>query len=328
MPSPGHGQTVLRRVRVLPAVVVVLLALLTLPGLATAAPGLGAGGPLPLAFEANHGQADGSVKFLTRGRGYGLFLTPTETVLVLVPGDLRSPLARRPGPTTGGVSARPSVVRMRFVGGDASAAIVGEAPLPGRSHYFLGEPGRWRRDVPTFARVHYADLYPGVSLVFYGTERELEYDFVVAPGADPAAVELAFDGADSLRLDERGDLVIATAAGDLRLRRPVIYQEADDGRRPVEGGYVLDGTRVRFRVAAWDASRPLVIDPVLGYSTYLGGSSNDQGFGVVVDALGNAYVTGSTISSDFPISSGALQLAGTTSPRPARSRSPQTRPAP
>ena len=127
MPSAGPCHTALRRVRVAPAVLVVLLALLTLPGLATAAPGLAAGGPLPLAFEANHGQADGSVKFLTRGRGYVLFLTPTETVLVLVPGDLRSPLARRPGQTTGGVSAPPSVVRMRFVGGDASAAIVGEA---------------------------------------------------------------------------------------------------------------------------------------------------------------------------------------------------------
>ena len=149
MPSAGPCHTALRCARVAPAVLVVLLALLTLPGLATAAPGPGAGGPLPLAFEANHGQADGSVKFLTRGRGYGLFLTPAETVLVLVPGDLRSPLGRRPGPDPGGGSVPPSVVRMRFVGGDASAAIVGGRPLPGRSHYFLGEPGRWRRDVPT-----------------------------------------------------------------------------------------------------------------------------------------------------------------------------------
>jgi hypothetical protein len=289
-------------------VLAVLTGALALPVPVQAAATLGAGGPLPLAFEPNQGQADGSVKFLTRGRGYGLFLTPTETVLVLTPGSSRSLLASRPRPAGGDQGESPSVVRMRFVGADAAATISGEAPRPGHSHYFLGEPARWRRDVPTFGRVHYADLYPGVSLVFYGTERELEYDFVVAPGADPGAVELAFDGADSVRIDANGDLVVATASGDLRLRRPVIYQEAEGGRRPVEGGYTLDGARVRFRVAAWDASRPLVIDPVLGYSTYLGGASNDQGFGVVVDALGNAYVTGSTISSDFPVSAGALQL--------------------
>ncbi len=312
MPSPGPSGVISRFVRVVPTIPVlvfaVLAGVLAQPVPARAAATLGAGGPLPLAFEPNQGQADGSVKFLTRGRGYGLFLTPTETVLVLTPGSSRSLLASRPRPAGGDQGESPSVVRMRFVGADAAVTVSGEAPRPGRSHYFLGEPARWRRDVPTFGRVHYADLYPGVSLVFYGTERELEYDFVVAPGADPGAVELAFDGADSLRIDASGDLVVATGAGDVRLRRPIIYQEAEGGRRPVEGGYTLEGARVRFRVAAWDASRPLIIDPVLGYSTYLGGASNDQGLGVVVDALGNAYVTGSTISSDFPVSAGALQL--------------------
>jgi Beta-propeller repeat len=175
--------------------------------------------------------------------------------------------------------------------------------LAGRSHYLIGEPSRWRQDVPTFGRVRYEDVYPGVSLLFYGSERQIEYDFVVAPGADPAAVVLAFDGAREVRLDDAGDLVLTTGAGELRLRRPVIYQETDGGRQPIEGGFVLDGDRVRFRVAAWDSSRPLVIDPVLGYSTYLGGASNDEGLGIAVDAAGNAYVTGTTISADFPVSS-------------------------
>jgi hypothetical protein len=260
------------------------------------------GGPMPMVFEPNQGQAEAAVKFLARGRGYGLFLTPTETVLVLAPagpGRVRGPQAA--------AAAEPVIVRMRLVGADPEATIVGVDPLPGRSHYLLGESDRWRRSVPSFARVQYAGVYPGVSLVFYGAERQLEHDFVVAPGADPAAVVLAFDGADGLRLDGDGDLVLATSAGELRLRRPLIYQEAGGERRPVEGGYVLDGDRVRFRVAPWDASRPLVIDPVLGYSTFLGGFSNDQGFGIAVDSAGNAYVTGSTISSNFPVSSAPLR---------------------
>ena len=201
---------------------------------------LGGGGPLPLAFEPNQGQADPSVKFLARGGGYGLFLTASETVLVLAPATRVGPRAQRPGPVAAAAPTAPAVVRMRFVGADPNADIEGVTPLPGRSHY-------------------------------------------------------------------GGDLVIATSAGDLRLRRPVIYQDDERGRSPVDRGYVVGGRRVRFRIAAWDTTRPLIIDPVLGYSTYLGGASNDQGRGVAVDTTGNAYVTGSTISSDFPISPGALQ---------------------
>ncbi|HTO11676.1 MAG TPA: Calx-beta domain-containing protein, partial [Candidatus Binatia bacterium] len=249
-------------------------------------------------FEPNQGQAEAGVRFLARGRGYGLFLSPTESVLVLASPRPASSIAQRPRPVE---ALPPAVVRMRLVGADAGATISGVDPLPGRNHYLVGDRSQWRRDVPTFARVRYADVYPGVSLVFYGTDRQLEYDFVVAPGADPSAVTLAFDGADVLRLDDGGDLVLATAAGEVRLRRPLIYQETDGERRPVEGGYVVADGRVRFHVAAWDASRPLVIDPVLGYSTYLGGSSNDQGFGIAVDTDGSAYITGSTISSNFPV---------------------------
>jgi hypothetical protein len=265
-------------------------------------PTLRPGGPLPLSFEPNQGQADRDVRFLARGRGYGVFLTATETVLVLTAPPPEASIGRRPGPGAPPAGS-PSIVRMRLLGADAGATITGLDPLPGRGHYMIGDPGRWRRDVPAFGRVRYTGTYPGVSLVFYGTERQIEYDFVVEPGADPDVVVLAFDGAERLGIDDAGDLVLTTAAGDLRLRRPLIYQDTDGERRRIEGGYVLDGNRVRFRVAAWDPSRPLVIDPALGYSTYLGGTSSDEGLGIAVDAAGNAYVTGSTISSSFPVSS-------------------------
>ena len=286
-------------------VLAALLAASCSPAMAAALAALAPGGSPSLAFEPNQGQADPAVKFLARGRGYGLFLTPTETLMVLVPQDRGGLGGRRPGAMAAPIQP-PRVVRMRLEGADANSRLVGVDQRPGRSHYLVGQPGQWRRDVPTFARVHRAGVYPGISLEFYGTERQLEYDFVVAPGADPHAVVMAFEGADALRLDAEGNLVITTTVGELRLGRPLIYQEADGGRRAVEGGYVLDGARVRFRVAAWDASRPLVIDPVLGYSTFLGGTSTDQGFGVVLDQAGNAYITGSTISSDFPVTPGAV----------------------
>jgi len=255
-----------------------------------------------MSFEANEGQAESVVKFLARGRGYGLFLTPTEAVLVLT---TARPVSR--GARIAAAATDPVVVRMRLVGADPTATIAGLDPRPGVHHYLLGHADGWRRSVPAFARVQYTGVYPGVDLVFYGAERQLEYDFVIQPGADPGAVALAFEGAEGVRVDEVGDLVLATRGGELRMRRPVVYQDGNDGRRPVEGGYVLDGDRVRFKVAAWDPSRPLVIDPVLGYSTYLGGSSSDEGLGITVDGDGNAYVTGSTISTNFPVSPGAAR---------------------
>jgi Calx-beta domain/Beta-propeller repeat len=307
MVSPYGGFGLFHPARSVAVALLCLLAVIGIPAAgALAAPGakLGAG-PLPLGFEPNRGQAEAPVKFLARGRDYGLFLTATEAVLVLAPAQ-----AGRPGPrrSTLAVSEAgpPAVVRMRWLGVDPQAAVTGEAPLPGRSHYFLGARGHWRRDVPTFGRVRYADVYPGISLVFYGSERQLEWDFVVAPGADPGAIGFAIEGTDALRVDG-GDLVLSTSAGEVRVRRPVIYQEVGGARRPVEGRYLVEGRRVRFHVAAWDPARPLVIDPVLGYSTYLGGVSNDQGFGIAVDSTGSAYVTGSTISSDFPISASPVQ---------------------
>ena len=268
-----------------------------------------AGGPLPLAFEPNQGQADASVRYLARGRGAGLFLTQTEAVFVLIPPDRAAPAGQRSRPGAERKNTSPSIVRMRMVGAEATTSLAGVERRIGRSHYLSGGPAQWRRDVPTFARVRYDNVYPGISLLFYGSDRQLEYDFIVAPGADPAAVVLAFEGAEQVRLDAQGDVVVRTDAGELRVRRPVIYQEVRGERRPIAGGYVLDGDRVRFRIAPWDTSRPLVIDPVVNYSTLLGGRSNDQGFGIAVDSGGNAYVTGSTISLNFPVSSAPFQVS-------------------
>jgi beta-propeller repeat-containing protein/HYR domain-containing protein len=261
-------------------------------------------GKLPLHFEANQGQTASQVKFLSRGSGYTLFLTPTEAVLGLKQAKGKDSLratrhALREYDLT--------VLRMKIEGANPSPRASGLDPLPGIVNYFLGnDPAKWRTNVPTYARVGYQDIYPGIDLVFYGNQRQLEYDFVVRPGADPSSITLNFQGADRVEVDAQGDLVLYTAAGTIRQRKPLIYQEVDGVRTEVQGGYVLrDRHRVTFQVAAYDISQPLVIDPVL-FSTYLGGSGFDEGFGIAVDAGGNAYVTGFTGSTNFPTTEGAF----------------------
>ncbi len=262
-------------------------------------------GQAPLHFEVNQGQTDGLVKFLARGNGYGLFLTGTEAVLTL-----RKP-ARSSAARPGGLARAPepgltaeTVVRLRLLDANPSSQAAGLAALPGRVNYFRGnDPRRWLTGIPTYARVKYEAVYPGVDLIYYGSQGELEWDFVVAPGADPGAIRLGFEGVGDLRLDPQGDLVLATRAGELRLRKPRVYQEVGGTRREIPAGYALQGEgQVGFEIAAaaYDATKPLVIDPVLSYSTYLGGSGPDFGGGIAVDALGHIYVTGSTASPDFP----------------------------
>jgi len=249
-------------------------------------------GKLPLYFEANRGQTDEQVRFLARGSRSMLFLTPSEAVLAF---------------THRGVSR--TVLRMTFIGANPEPSVVGAEELPGKANYFIGsDPVKWRTNVSTYAKVRYKNVYPGIDLIYYGNQRQLEYDFVVSPGADPKRIRLGFQGADKLEVDAQGDLVLHTATGVIRQRKPVIYQEVEGARREIAGGYVLEGARrVGFRVAAYDAHRPLVIDPALFYSTYLGGSDSDEGFAIAVDTAGNAYVTGSTFSIDFPTTQGAFQ---------------------
>ncbi|OFX21373.1 MAG: hypothetical protein A2V77_07865 [Anaeromyxobacter sp. RBG_16_69_14] len=270
-------------------------------------------GKLPLAFQENLGQADPRVRFTARGLGMDVFLTETAGILALAgdrPEGLRS---LRAGGTRAGsrpVRRESAVVRMRLVGGAAAARPVGLEALPGTANYFLGDdPSRWRTDVPTYAKVKFPDVYPGVDLVFHGKQRQLEYDFVVAPGADPGSIRVAFDGADQLRVNEDGDLVLTIAGRELVQRRPLAYEEDGGVRRPLTSGarrevgasYVIVGKgEVAFRVSKRDPARRLVIDPVLAYSTYLGGAFNDEVWGIAVDRWGNALVAGETLSTDFP----------------------------
>jgi len=247
----------------------------------------------PLVFEANHGQTDPQVHFVARGAGYTAFLTETEAVLVFAGG------------------AEHAVVRLKPVNASPTPHLVGDESLPGVANYSQGVATA-SISAPTYARVRYGEVYPGIDLVYYGRLGELEYDFVVAPGADPGRIAMAFEGAERLEVGADGALVLRTAAGALRQSRPVVYQEVDGARRTVSADYVIDGDgRVGFRLGAYDASRRLVIDPVLSYSTYLGGS-NDEGdslwgaaFGIAVDAAGNIYVSGTTSSVDFPTTPGA-----------------------
>ena len=269
-------------------------------------------GKLPLSFEANQGQTDKQVKFLSRGPGYALFLTPTETVLSLKAGNRQQaksgsvlPVARAPKETP----SKAAVLRIRLERANATPEVSGIDELAGKSNYFIGkDPVKWRRDIPTFGGVRYRQVYSGVDLVYYGNQRQLEYDFVVAPGADPRQIELSFGGAKRLRLDADGNLVVSIAGGDVIEHTPVIYQDIGGMRRRVAGGYELrNGHTVGFKLAAYDHGKRLTIDPSLVYSTYLGGSSPDYGQGIAADSSGNAYVTGYTFSEDFPTTSGAFQ---------------------
>ena len=257
-------------------------------------------GKLPLSFEANRGQTDNRVDFLSRGSGYTLFLIPTEAVLAL-----RKPAASEVGKVESNGDTEEAVLRMKLVGANPSPRVSGLEELPGRSNYFIGnDPAKWRTNVPHYAKVQYKDVYPGVNLVYYGNQRQLEYDLIVAPGANPEAIQLAFEGEDKLEIDAQGDLVLHTGGEEVRLHKPLVYQEVEGVRREIAGSYVLNGGRqVGFQVAAYDAGKPLIIDPVLSYSTYLGGRGDDSGWGIAVDASANAYVTGSTGSADFPTAS-------------------------
>jgi hypothetical protein len=271
-------------------------------------------GKLPLTFEANRCQTDSQVKFLTRGSGSTLFLTSTEAVLVLTRREARasrdkSPLLKRDVTQPGRVIE--TVVRMKLVGANPAPRVAGLEELPGKANYFItNDPAKWRTNVPTYAKVEYKHLYPGIDLVYHGNQQQLEYDFVVGPGADPKQIVLGFQGADKLEVDAQGDLLLYTAAGAIRQRKPVIYQEVDGARRDIAGGYVLKGVhRVGVQVAAYDVRRPLVIDPVVVYATYLAGSMTNPTFGqaIAIDTSGNAYVTGFTTSINFPTTSGAIQ---------------------
>jgi uncharacterized repeat protein (TIGR01451 family) len=256
---------------------------------------------LPMFFEANQGQTDPRVKFLSRGHGYSLFLTADEAVLNL-PVETRR--AASPAASANKASAN-SVIRMRLAGANSAVRVSGAELLPGKSNYFIGNnPAKWHRGIAQYARVNYESVYPGIDLTYYGNQGQLEYDFRITPGADPNQIALTFDGA-SARLDA-GELVLSTGKGDVRFRAPYIYQPDGDTKKSVTGSFrQLADNKIGFQIDSYDRSRELVIDPSLSYFTYLGGSGTESNVQVAVDPSLNIYLAGTTDSADFPDASGS-----------------------
>jgi uncharacterized protein (TIGR03437 family) len=243
---------------------------------------------LPLSFEENRGQADGRVKFLARGNGYSLFLKRDEAVMVV------------------GQDRSYAVVRMKPAGANPRAAISGADKLPGRSNYFVGsDPAKWRTNIPTYAEVRYRDVYPAIDLAYHGNGGALEHDWVVRPGGSPAAIRLRFSGGP-LGIDEDGDLVIQTAAGEVRSHKPIAYQVVDGARRYVAADYVQTGSgEFAFQLGPYDPDAVLVIDPVVVYTALIGGGSFQEPFpgapiAMAVDSAGNVYLVGFGGPLDLP----------------------------
>lgn len=282
---------------------------------------------LPVSFEENRGQTDPRVRYLAHGRGYALFLTPSSAVLSLEPHggeqnrDTQAIFSDQPG-----LTAPDGVLRMRLIGASRSARIVALDELPGKVNYFIGShPQDWRSDVPTYAKVGYKGIYPGIDLTYYGNQGRLEYDFAVAPGADPETIQFAIETGKSkledreqhTRIAANGDLIVESGDDEFRFRRPIVYQPLGGAaatdllakgalgqRRSVSGHFVLLAKeRAGFVVGQYDHSKPLIIDPTLVYSSYLGGSAADSANAIAVDSSGNAYVAGKTASSNFPTAS-------------------------
>ena len=232
-------------------------------------------GNLPLSFEKNQGQTDARVQFLSRGHGHTLFLTSTEAVL----------------------ASGHDVFRMKLAGANPASRAEGVEQQIARSNYFIGSDStKWRTGIPNYGRVRFTEVYPGIDLVYYGKDRHLEYDWIVKPGADPSKIRLKFAGVKGMRVDRNGDLVLQTASGEIRQKKPIVYQEKE-----IAGRYVIRrGHEAGFEVGPYDAAKPLVIDPVLVYSSYLGGIAGDYGSAIAVDSAGHAYVMGVTGSTNFP----------------------------
>jgi hypothetical protein len=256
-------------------------------------------GQLPLIFEPNQGQADSKVKFLARGAGYTLFLDNAGAVLAMPTAHSSSPAPGEKDSSESKKDRNEKIVRMNLVGANPAAVTAGSDLLPGKTNYLIGnDPQQWHRGIPQFAAVHYGSVYPGIDLVFYGNRGHLEYDFRVAPGADPAQAQLQFDGATKLELSG-GDLILTGKDdGGLRLQAPHIYQRDGARQQPVAGRFVLRAAnRVGFEIGPYDRGRELIIDPELDFATYFGGTGSETFPSVAVNGNGNIYLVGTTQDS-------------------------------
>ena len=272
---------------------------------------------LPLMFEENDGQTDPRVKFLSRGAGYTLFLTNMEAVLSL-PSDSEESRSAHTRGHSGSSSAQQHeahrlahAVKLKFAGASAPSAIAGRDQLLGKTNYFIGsDPRQWHSNVPNYAAVEYRRIYPGVDVVFHGDNQRLEFDFDVAPGADPGKIALEVEGTQRMHVNRAGDVLLSVdGKRDIALGKPHVYQEFDGQRREIAGNFVLDAeNRIAFALGPYDHAQPLVIDPTLTYSTYLGGV-NTSPSGATVDSTGNLFVTGVTTVSGFPATLGAYQTS-------------------
>ena len=256
----------------------------------------GAFGKVPLQFEANHGQTDGRVKFMARGPGYGLFLTSTEAVLHL---QNAHPGASR---VRGFSKTQDAALRMRIVGAARHAKVNALDRLPGTINYFGGnDSSKWITNIQAYQKVQYENVYPGADLIFYGNQQQLEYDFRLAPGFDPRRIRLALSDARKIRIDHVGDVVITTAAGDVRMHKPDVYQEENNSRQQIAGKFVIKRNgEIGFKIGKYDRTKLLIVDPVLSYSNVISGDGANVGNGIAADANGNAYIVGTTSSINFP----------------------------
>jgi Beta-propeller repeat len=269
---------------------------------------------LPLAFEENKGQTDPQVKYLARGEGYTLFLTDRDVVFSLRSAKKSDGVSSMPGLNRAAREESTAVVRMTLANAYAAAKLSAGEMLPGKSNYLIGrDSSKWQTGVVHYGRVNYQNVYPGVNLAFHGAQRQTEFDFVLAAGADPTPIAFQFTGSQAMKTDDSGNLEIATGAGNVVLHKPFAYQERNGARQPVEAKFILEANnRVTFALGNYDRSRELVIDPsvAIEYSTYLGGSNNDSAYGIAFDSSGNAYVTGQTSSTNFPGYTSTNKLKG------------------
>lgn len=266
-------------------------------------------GKVPLRFEPNAGQTDPQVRYLSRGSGYTMYFLPTEVALALDVSTNATRLSHRPSPfALESRSHKIGLVHFKLEGANPDAMISSKQTLPGKVNYFIGnDPSQWRTGISAFERVRYQNIYPGIDLTFYGNQSHLEYDFVIAPHANVKAIQLKLAGADHVKIEPNGDLVFFVQGRTTRFHRPVVYQTIGGIRHDIAGNYRLKGNNMSFEVGAYDPTQPLVIDPVLSYSTFLGGTASDAAYGVAVDSSGDAYVCGYTFSLNNLITRGAFQ---------------------